>query len=138
MIGDMLMIVCLWYSRECGVCGAQHRISIAMYYCPRCGQDNTTPQDFAQRSINVSNLHATVTASQLFSMFNQVGKVMYAFMLDEVTATDGSQSGVVQYNEEEEAAEAAVRCDGLELVGRPMKVSYSGQDIKCVASRLVA
>ena len=103
-----------------------------MYHCPRCGQDNTTSQDFVQRSINVSNLHATITASHLFSMFNQVGTVVCAFMLNEVTATDGSQSGVVQYNVEEKAAEAVVRCDGFELMGRPMKVSYSGQDIKCV------
>ena len=120
MIGDMLMIVCLWYSRGCGVCGAHHALSVD---CPRC-----TATLCARRSINVSNLQETVTSHRLFGTFTKIGEVECAFMPDEMVSVDGSRGGVVQFFDEETAVEAEDRFGGVELDGLPMQICYSSGD----------
>ncbi|KAJ6948953.1 polyadenylate-binding protein 8-like [Populus alba x Populus x berolinensis] len=84
--------------------------------------------NFVTTSLYVGDLEASVTDSQLYDLFNQVGQVVSVRVCRDLTSRRSLGYGYVNYSNPQDAARALEVLNFTPLNGSPIRVMYSHRD----------
>ncbi|KAI5604202.1 hypothetical protein POPTR_001G304000v4 [Populus trichocarpa] len=84
--------------------------------------------NFVTTSLYVGDLEASVTDSQLYDLFNQVGQVVSVRVCRDLTSRRSLGYGYVNYSNPQDAARALEMLNFTPLNGSPIRVMYSHRD----------
>ncbi|KFK40021.1 hypothetical protein AALP_AA3G319900 [Arabis alpina] len=83
---------------------------------------------FGTTSLYVGDLDATVTDSQLFDAFSQMGQVVSVRVCRDLTTRRSLGYGYVNFSSAQDAARAIQELNYIPLNGKPVRVMYSHRD----------
>ncbi|XP_011000130.1 PREDICTED: polyadenylate-binding protein 8-like [Populus euphratica] len=84
--------------------------------------------NFVTTSLYVGDLEGSVTDSQLYDLFNQVGQVVSVRVCRDLTSRRSLGYGYVNYSNPQDAARALEMLNFTPLNGSPIRVMYSHRD----------